>query len=175
MLQIPHSILCQRAVTVTHFILALVIDDNRSYMLDLMLSAFRIGLVIAVKQEKWVNDNLLWDLMGLMEEIYSAFVLGIHPQQLQVTSPASASSGTGTGTGVAKAGGWTGPTGAGTGTGGEAGGSTSGSFTVPFSSDAPRQLLLSPLVGVPMELLRDMEGQLLDAKVPSPLPSALLC
>jgi hypothetical protein len=152
MLQIPHSILCQRAVTVTHFILAIVIDDNRGYMLDLMLDAFRISLVIAVKQvlllpllpphappqEKWVNDNLLWDLMGLMEEIYSAFVLGIHPQQLQVPSSTA-----------------TNPT-------------ASSCSTVPFSSDAPRQLLLSPLVGVSGNTLRDMETQLVDAKVPLP-------
>jgi hypothetical protein len=78
-----------------------------------------------------VNENLLWDLIGLIEEIYSALVLGIHPQQLQVTIV----NGTNTTT------------------------------TVPFRSDAPRQLLLSPLVGVAGDSLQGMESQLLEAKV----------
>lgn len=50
MLQIPHSILCQRAVTVAHYILAIIIDENRGYMMDVMIDIFRLGLIIVVQQ-----------------------------------------------------------------------------------------------------------------------------
>lgn len=72
----------------------------------------------------------MWDIIGLIEEIYSSFVLGIHSQHLQVTANCPGSN-----------------------------------STVPFHSDAPRQLLLSPLVGVSVEYLQSMEAQLIDSKV----------
>lgn len=52
----------------THFILTIVIDENRSYMLDLMLDAFRICLIIAVKQVSLCFPDLPSCPVGKMGE-----------------------------------------------------------------------------------------------------------
>jgi hypothetical protein len=37
-------------VTVIHPILAMIIDEGRGYLVEMMVDVFRIGLIIAVKQ-----------------------------------------------------------------------------------------------------------------------------
>ena len=101
-------------------------------------------------KEKWVNDNLLWDIMSLSEEIYSSFVLSIHPQQLIGTIPTSAPSTSNNYNDMSV---------------GDGNNLQTKIYTVPFHCDIPRQLLLSNEFGVTVEYLQSLETQLMEGKV----------
>lgn len=122
---------------------------------------FRICLYITIKQEKWVNDNLLWDMISLMEEIYSSFVLTIHPLQLIGTIPTSTtlSSPLPSSNSISFSTNWNEVC-------NEDGTTTiTKVYTVPFNCDIPRQMLLSNEFGVTVDYLQSLEHQLMEAKV----------
>ena len=42
---------------------------------------FGQALLILLRQEHWTNDNLLWDVVALLEETYSFYVMGVKSTQ----------------------------------------------------------------------------------------------
>mmetsp|Transcript_14022 Transcript_14022/g.20972 ORF Transcript_14022/g.20972 Transcript_14022/m.20972 type:complete len:1286 (+) Transcript_14022:53-3910(+) len=128
MVQIPHSVICQKAITACHYILQLALDEGYSNFVPFISKeVYGHALLVVVRQEKWTNDNLLWDIISLLEESYTALVLGVHPTQLHADN----------GDGGTK-------------------------FTI--RSDYPRQILLSPELGIPQENIQSLEAQILEAK-----------